>query len=376
MIAKITIIYYNVPMDYFFTQVLTDIVQRSQVCVDRPLRCIIIVNPAAGAFNMKSRWAGRVQTLSDCRNKAGANPTRAIYKNIILNLTEGKGSASEITKALIERAIKDPVPFYLVISAGGDGTHGEVMLALYNAPAEVRSNMAVLRLPMGTGNDGADSSSMEKALDLLLKPVHIEYMPAVQLTTAKGGPSSWKGPFVAFNILSIGLDAYVVHKTNEMKAKKPGDSYQFWVDVAALFYDKKFKVDYMSVKAFDKNNKEVSSFREKLLLLAMGVSGNRTYGSQQHILPDHRNVCGIKQMSLFKKLAIKGQVTKGNHIYNPNAIFLNAKRVEFSGYQPILAQMDGETILLQPEDFPAVMELTAPVIPQLKLGEEEILTIA
>jgi len=362
-------------MDYFFTQALTDIIQRSQVCIDRPLRCIIIVNPAAGGFNIKSRWQSRVQTLNEYRDKARANPVRNIYKNIILNLTEGKGSAAEITKALIERAIKDPIPFYLIISAGGDGTHGEVMLSLYNAPAEVRSNMAVLRLPMGTGNDGADSSIMENALDLLLKPVHIEYTPAVQLITAKSGPSNWKGSFVAFNILSLGLDAYVVHKTNEMKAKKPGDSYKFWVDIAALFYDKKFKVDYMDVKALDKNNKEVTSFKEKLLLLAMGVSGNRTYGSQQHILPDSRNVCCIKQMSVFKKLSIKGQVAKGNHVKNTNAIFFNAHRLEFSSYQPILAQMDGETILLQPEDFPAVMELTAPVIPQLKLGEEELLTI-
>jgi hypothetical protein len=34
----------------------------------------------------------------------------------------------------------------------------------------------------------------------------------------------------------------------------------------------------------------------------------------------------------------------------------------------MLAQMDGEAILLQPEDFPAVIELTDPVIPVLKLS--------
>jgi hypothetical protein len=30
--------------------------------------------------------------------------------------------------------------------------------------------------------------------------------------------------------------------------------------------------------------------------------------------------------------------------------------------------MDGETVLLQKEDFPAVMELTEPVIPVLRLA--------
>jgi diacylglycerol kinase family enzyme len=47
----------------------------------------------------------------------------------------------------------------------------------------------------------------------------------------------------------------------------------------------------------------------------------------------------------------------------------NANRVEFSCNQPILAQMDGEAIHLQPEDFPAAIELTAPVIPLLKITQ-------
>jgi hypothetical protein len=45
----------------------------------------------------------------------------------------------------------------------------------------------------------------------------------------------------------------------------------------------------------------------------------------------------------------------------------NAHRIEFCGLYPILAQMDGESVLLKREDFPAVIELTEPVIPVLKL---------
>jgi len=368
MLVKSKKMLYNLPMDYFFAQALTDICQRSLVCRERPLRCIIIVNPAAGGFNIRSKWEDRVQTLKEYRQKMSVNPQRQIYKNIILNITEGKGSASEITKSFIDRAIKDPLPFYLIISAGGDGTHGEVMNAVYNAPVNVRRTMSVLRLPMGTGNDGADSSELSDALDLLLKPSHIEYAPAVQLITAPKGPTSWKGPFLSFNICSVGLDAYVVHKTNEMKRNKPGDSYKFWVDMAALSYDKKYKVDLTEIKINDENNKSINSLTEKILLLAMGVSGNRTYGSQQHILPDNRNVCVIKQMPLLRKLSIKGHVANGTHVNCSEAFFFNAHRLEITGKHPILAQMDGETILLKPEDFPIKMELTTPVIPLLKSG--------
>jgi len=356
-------------MNYIFAQALCAICERSAVSPGRPLRCMAVVNPAAGGFIIKSKWEAHLKILNEYRQKAQESPQREIYKNIIVNLTDGKDSASKITKSFINRAEKDPEPFYLIISAGGDGTHCEVMYSIYNAPAHIRSNMAILKLPFGTGNDGADSPDLAGALDLLLNPVHVDFAPAVQLIPSQKGTAAAKGPYLAFNILSVGLDAYVTHQTNIMKGKSPGDSYKLWVDIAALLYDKKFKVDVMDVRALDVNNQEIMSFNEKLLLLAMGAGGNRTYGSQQHILPDNRNVCGIKQMSLIKKLALKDKVLKGTHTGSPDVIILDAHRLEFTNKYPILAQMDGETVLLQPEDFPAVMEITAPVIPLLKFNK-------
>jgi len=358
-------------MDYYFVQSLADICGRSFIADKRPLCCMIIVNPAAGGFNIPSKYKNHIKILGEYKQKAQVNPQRQIYKDVLINLTEDAQSAGIMTKSFIDKASSNHIPFYLIISAGGDGTHSDIMRVLYNAPARIRSNMAVLRLPMGTGNDGGDGIYLAQALDLLINPVHIELAPAVQLITAPGGPASAKGPFLAFNILSVGLDAYVTHMTNKMKGKMPGDSYKLWINIATLFYDRLYNVDYLDVKAFDNKNKEILSFREKLLLMAMGASGHRSYGSQQKILPDDRNVSCLKQTSLFRKIIIKGQVSKGKHTNNPEIIMLNAHRLEFSGLHQILAQMDGETILLQPEDFPASMELTAPSISLLKMGQSE-----
>jgi diacylglycerol kinase family enzyme len=229
---------------------------------------------------------------------------------------------------------------------------------------------------MGTGNDGADSPDLARALDLLIHPSRIEYTPALRLIPAQGGPAASgpadngsKSPYLAFNILSVGLDAFVTHMTNKMKGKLPGDFYKLWVDIASLLYDSLYTVDFLDVRALDGNGGEVRSFREKLLLLAVGASGHRTYGSQKKILPDDRNVCALKQMPLSRKLALKGLFSTGTHIDKPEAILFNAHRVEFSGSHPMLAQMDGETILLQREDFPAAIELTEPVIPVLRLAQ-------
>ena len=122
----------------------------------------------------------------------------------------------------------------------------------------------------------------------------------------------------------------------------------------------------MDVRSMDEAGKEIKSFREKLLLLAVGESGKRTYGSHKWILPDERNVCAMRQMSVFRKIALKGLFAYGTHIDKPEAMLWNAAAVEFTPQFPLLAQMDGETVLLEGADFPATIELTEPVIQVLK----------
>ena len=153
--------------------------------------------------------------------------------------------------------------------------------------------------------------------------------------------------------------------TNKMKGRLPGDFYKLWVDIAALLYDRIYKVGCSDVKIYDESGIEIRKIREKILLLAMGESGNRTYGSNKRILPDDRNVCAVKQMPLFRKIELKGLFSTGGHITKPETMLFNASCVEIKGEYPVLAQMDGESVLLQVSDFPVKIELTDPVIPVL-----------
>jgi diacylglycerol kinase family enzyme len=366
-----------------FAETLAEICRRSPVAQGLrgepcSLRWAIIANPVAGGFTMRSRLKNCRIALEQALREARKNPLRtdcapagvmaelagsSALASYGLAQTDGHGCAAKYAEALIGEAKANKTSFYLVISAGGDGTSREILSALYHAPAEVRSNMVILRLPMGTGNDGADSPNLVDALMLLIKPSRIEFNQALRLITAPGGPAALNHPgCLAFNILSVGLDAFVTHMTNKMKGNLPGDSYKLWVDIASLLYDRLYTVGFLDVKS---DGGEIS-FREKLLLLAVGASGHRTYGSQKKILPDDRNVCALKQMPLLRKLALKDLFSTGKHIDKPESVLFNARHVEFSGSYPLLAQMDGEAILLQPEDFPAAIELTEPVIPTLK----------
>ncbi len=370
---------------------------RSPIAPGRPLVWTIIANPKAGGFTIRSRWNKHRRILASYAEEARRNPPRqfAAYPSLTAQEADTRGNgragalgalglvptlrsahAGDIVRAVIDEAMAaqagaaerstgtaaQPTPFYLIICAGGDGTSLEALTALYYAPPALRSSLAVLRLPMGTGNDGADARELDQALELLVHPTKIEYARAVRLRTASAGV----GPFLAFNILSLGLDAFVTHMTNRMKGSLPGDSYKLWVDIATLFYDSVYTVEPMTVRAVDSGGTVVQAFQEALLLIAFGASGHRSYGADKPILPDGRNVCAVKKIPIIKRLALKKLFTTGRHADLPEARLFNAQRVEIDYAYPILAQMDGEAVRLEAKDFPVSIELTEPAIPILK----------
>ncbi len=67
----------------------------------------------------------------------------------------------------------------------------------------------------------------------------------------------------------------------------------------------------MGLRAFSATGAVARDFSRRLLLLAIGASGNRQYGSNKAILPDDNNVCAVSQMPLLRKLAAKGPLQKG-----------------------------------------------------------------
>ncbi|MCL2093125.1 MAG: diacylglycerol kinase [Treponema sp.] len=361
-----------------FASALSDMLRASPLEAQRPLRWTIIANPKAGGFTMKTRWKRHLVMLEEGRARARLNsrpspaepsrtslslPSEGPRKGLLLTRAQGHGG--EICRALLDEIAQDEGqerPFHLIICAGGDGTSREVMEQLYQAPASIREHLAILRLPMGTGNDGADAWDLDRALQLINDKAEVRKQRAVVLKN-KGGERT----FLAFNILSVGLDAFVTHMTNRMKSRFPGDSYKLWIDLAALFYDKLYTVGYLDVRSRDAQGKETLAFKEKLLLVAMGESGRRSYGAHKWILPDERNVCAITQMPLHRKIALKGLLAYGTHMDHKEALLWNAHGLEIYSEHPMLAQMDGETASLGKEDFPVNISLSEPVIPILKL---------
>ncbi len=339
---------------------LSRILERSPSFPDESLTVDLIANPRAGGFTRRSYAKLRHAELMALEAEAAALPQRDKPARVRLHLTERCGHAAEIMRGLIAESRMDgPTVRRLVMTAGGDGTALETASALVELPPERRGRFSLLRLPMGTGNDGSEGRDLRACLGRLLGRAASVPRRAIRVLP---NPEGGKFPLYSFNIASLGLDAYVCHMTNKLKSLFPGDSYKLWVDLASVFYDKAWPPAPLSARALDAAGKAALEFKEKCLLIAMGVTGNRQYGANKRILPDEDNACVVFQMSIFKKLAFKDRLVAGGHrsLGLDLVRLFSAQRIEFAYERGILLQRDGEVDELGPGDFPLAMELTEP----------------
>lgn len=225
----------------------------------------------------------------------------------------------------------------VIISLGGDGTHNQVM----HHGSTIIPNATFVRLPLGSGNDGVVAQTLPAALTELSGAVAEQRIPAVVATTATGAI------YRAFNIVSLGIDAFVPILHQRLRRVMPGNTYRIIANPTILFFERIVKLQPMTV------NGETA----KVMLLAMGVSGNRTYGDHIRVLPGAENVCVVRSAGLRETFALKAKLLEGTHVHEPQVFTCNASEVtvEYRGRIPI--QFDGEAFWLEPRDFPLHLEI-------------------
>jgi diacylglycerol kinase family enzyme len=337
---------------------LERLVSRCPAFSGESLAVDIIANPQAGGFTRPKYAKRRLAELKALELEAQALPVREGAVAVRLFLTERSGHAADIARGIVEDVKRDASGARrIIVTAGGDGTSLETASVLVNLPGELKSRIALLRLPFGTGNDGSEGRDLTMALGRFLGPLRFEPRRAVRVIPAAAGG---KPPLYSFNIAGVGADAFICHMTNKLKAIFPGDSFKFWVDFSSVFYDRIWPAAPLTLRAFDAKGAETFSITRDFLLLAVGVSGRRTFGSGQIILPDEDNACIVFQMSLFKKLKFKELITSGQHRGFDVVRLFSGGRFELDYAKGILLERDGEVDELTPADFPLVMEITEP----------------
>jgi len=242
----------------------------------------------------------------------------------------------------------------LVVIAGGDGTSRGALISALSLPLAIREHLLFFRLPLGTGNDAAETRDWDEALELLSGRGQVSAQPQPLPVLEIQAPGH--EVHYSFNIASVGLDAFVVHMTNRLKSWFPGDSYSLMVDVATFFYEAFVRVVPSKIELTDRG-RTVVQWDKPFLLAALGTSGHRTYGAGKKVLPDHDNFCLAGRKNLFTKLSYRKPFFTGTHRGLDGIVLAAGTALKVESPVRVPLQMDGEVLWLDPVHFPLTMEV-------------------
>jgi diacylglycerol kinase family enzyme len=251
---------------------------------------------------------------------------------------------------ILKEELRHPERSVLLLSVGGDGTHKSVLSLLVALPREQRQRVVVFRFPAGSSNDGPISRKPAEAARRLLVGTSPRSLKALEIETAPGRRE------LGFNIASIGIDAYTSIKNEQFRSLFGGNSYRGLANLAVLFYNTFHDPGRVNLE-IETDQGEALSIEARVILLALGVSGRRTYGGGIPVLPEESNLCLVEHLGLAGKVLLKGRLLAGTHGDHPKVHLYMASRLAVSAERRMPIQIDGEVRWLEPEEWPLTMHL-------------------
>ena len=339
----------------------------AHVGTDRADKVIVVMNPVAGGLAQAIRRRKHIAALEAVTpapqgtvaaalpETGGALPAPGLLP-FELHITKEAGNTEVIAAEVMSQDHGNER--VLVLLCGGDGTYSQFLDVCLQAGPEALKQFSFMRLPLGSGNDGADARDLVHATEIISKTGQVVPSRGVGVSP-QGLPTRY-----AFNITSVGIDAYVTYMTNKLRKRLPGDTYKLVADLSTLFYDRIYGVGEMKVQVERVGKQPTEELRGQFMLFAVGVSGYRCYGDHKWVLPDEHNVCAIKldNMTLSRRLDLKKRLYAGDHVHHENTEMLGVRKATIEYDRVIPLQLDGEGVWLKPENFPLSFELTEPLL--------------
>ena len=369
---------------------ISALIARNKLWSQKKVYLYFIANKTAGCFTNSKKSLRLKNYFSSVLAEIQSQPECSASVSYKIFSTEYAGHAKDLTQSVVAQLIAsdEPDSENLIITAGGDGTSLEVQTALFKEAMlgpkhndAIMNHITILRLPLGTGNDGTDGHKIEETIELLKGGLVFANDRAVRIypekepddaairacgkDPAKYCDVNFRAPWYAFNIASIGLDAYVVYMTNTVKKKLPGNFYHLCVPLSGLVFDKDFPTGTLRVEFYNKEEK-TGELSLPLMLMAFGASGNRVYGGGHKVLPDSNNLCIAPKISLGTLLKENHRFVDGSFKGTKLATLHTVEKIRLFYDKPVLMQCDGETVMLSPAHFPIIFELTDPCLRVLK----------
>lgn len=238
--------------------------------------------------------------------------------------------------------------FPLLVVIGGDGTLHEVMNALYPDHLDI----PVAYIPSGSGNDFSRGIHLDRSPLKAWEQVKKCRQPQdVNLITYEEAISQRHGVLV--NNLGVGLDASIVHATNDSASKSALNKYHMgsfayiFSILKQLFLQKGFPIRV-------EVNGEILNLNKAFLCT---TTNHPYFGGGVNIAPKANAFSGnfdvvmIERFWLIKIFYLIILLVNKKHLENKNVHYYQATKMRLVSTTPQYAQLDGEVWEKQPYDF-------------------------
>ena len=270
-------------------------------------RARLIYNPTSGREAIRKELPMVLAKLEEAGYEASCHATT------------GEGDATEAARIAIERK------YDVVIAAGGDGTIYEVVNGL--AGAEHRPKLGII--PVGTTNDFARAihvpRSISEAVDIITLgntiPIDIGKMNDKYFINIAGGGRLTELTYDVPSKLKtmLGQLAYYLKGIEMLPSIKAAD--------VSIEYDGKL-------------------FEGEIMLFL--VANTNSVGGFERLAPDASLNDGMFSLLILKKtnladfIRIAYLALRGEHVKDPNVVYVKANRIKVSSMKRMLLNLDGE----------------------------------
>lgn len=279
-------------------------------------RARIIYNPSSGREAIVSKIPWLLDKLENVGYEASCFATK------------GKNDAKLAAQNAVEKNHD------LVIAAGGDGTIFEVVNGL--ATFEKRPTFGII--PVGTTNDFARALHVHGNIDQAVDVILAGYKIGVDIGNVNG--------MYFTNIVGGG---YLTELTYEVSSKMKTALGQLAYFIKGIEKLPKFKPVHMRIE-YDEN-----VFDEKAMIFLVAntnsVAGFECFSPDATIYDGLFTLLIVKPVNLFEFVNIIRLALKGEHIFNKNVVYAQAKKIKVSSNLDLQLNIDGEFGGYVPAEF-------------------------
>lgn len=235
--------------------------------------------------------------------------------------TERSGHASELSSAFCEKG------FSFIIGVGGDGTINEIARPLVN-----NKDITIGIIPAGTGND------FNQILGFPDRFGDSDWDTFFTYNTIGMDAGNVNG-LIFLNGMGLGFDAQVAAEnyTGPGRVKKGGKHKYIWHIVKTLLF---FREKKMTVKS-EEGNYETDCFINTISI-GRRFAGGFLLTPKALANDGMLDICMIKRLSLFERLAILLKVPEGKHITDKRVNYYQTPGINLEFSEPVPFHVDGE----------------------------------